>query len=245
MLSRKPERRLLKRTTDIVFSALALTMLSPIMLAIALAIWISDGAPILYRGVRVGRFGKPFRMLKFRTMVVNAEQVGGSATANTDPRITSIGQTLRRYKLDELPQLINVFLGQMSLVGPRPEVVEYVALLRESEQSILSVRPGITDWATLWDRDEGAVLALTSEPEQMYLEYIRPHKVKLQLEYVERQSFWTDVLLLWKTIYAVVFKPIPPSLAQLRELQGSSLARDIERDRVKTSTQLETRKESS
>jgi lipopolysaccharide/colanic/teichoic acid biosynthesis glycosyltransferase len=131
-------------------------------------------------------------------------------------RITRVGQALRKHKLDELPQLINVFLGEMSLVGPRPEVPEYVALLSEAERLILSVRPGITDWATLWDADEGGLLALTSDPERVYVDFIRPEKVKLQLQYVRGQSFWTDLRILWNTAYAIIFKPTPASYALLR-----------------------------
>jgi|SRR5579862_411779 len=204
---------MLKRATDIVLSLIALAVLAPLILVIATGILIFDGRPIFYRGIRAGRFGKPFRIFKFRTMIVGAERLGGSATADTDVRITATGRLLRRDKLDELPQLINVLLGEMSLVGPRPEVPEYVALLSEDEQRILTVRPGITDWATLWDSDEGALLALTSQPEQTYVDFIRPQKVKLQLEYVRRQSFWTDLQILYKTAYVVIFKPIPPSLA--------------------------------
>jgi lipopolysaccharide/colanic/teichoic acid biosynthesis glycosyltransferase len=213
---------MLKRTTDIVFSLAALAVLAPLMIVIATGILVWDGRPIFYRGIRAGRFGKPFRIFKFRTMVAEAERLGGSATADTDVRITGIGRLLRRHKFDEMPQLINVLRGEMSLVGPRPEVQEYVALLSDAERLILTVRPGITDWATLWDSDEGALLALTSQPEQMYKDFIRPQKVKLQLEYVRRQSFWIDLRILCKTAYVVIFKPIPPSLALLNS-GGNSL----------------------
>jgi len=148
-------------------------------------------------------------------MVADAEWLGGSATADTDVRITRIGRILRKHKLDELAQLINVLLGEMSLVGPRPEVPEYVGLLRGEAQLILTVRPGITDWAALWDADEGALLAQTSDPERMYVDYIRPEKVKLQLQYVQARSFWTDLRILGKTAYAIAFKPTPPAFAQL------------------------------
>src|SRR5205823_9885410 len=206
---------MLKRLVDVAISSAALIILLPALLAIATGILICDGRPVFYRGIRVGRLGKPFRTFKFRTMVVSAERLGGSATADTDIRITRIGRALRKHKLDELPQLINVLLGEMSLVGPRPEVPEYVALLSEAERMILTVRPGITDWATLWDADEGALLAMTSDPERTYLDVIRPEKVKLQLHYVRSQSAWTDMLILWKTVYAVVFKPTPQSFSLL------------------------------
>jgi lipopolysaccharide/colanic/teichoic acid biosynthesis glycosyltransferase len=207
---------MLKRAVDVCVSTAALVALLPAFFAIATIIVACDGRPVFYRGIRIGRFGKSFRIFKFRTMVVDAERLGGSATADTDVRITRLGRVLRKHKLDELPQLINILLGEMSLVGPRPEVPEYVELLSRAEQLILTVRPGITDWATLWDADEGAVLALTSDPERTYVDIIRPEKVKLQLRYVRTCSFWTDLLILWKTAYAIIFKPTPPSFALLR-----------------------------
>lgn len=218
---------MLKRAIDVFVSATALVVLLPALLVIAAAIRVCDGRPVFYRGIRIGRYGTPFRIFKFRTMVADAERLGGSATADTDVRITRIGRALRKHKLDELPQFINVLLGEMSLVGPRPEVPEYVALLSEAEQVILTVRPGITDWATLWDADEGALLTLTSEPERMYVDFIRPEKIKLQVQYVCNQSFWTDVLILWKTAYTMIFRPTPPSFAliesrSLTTLQGPS-----------------------
>jgi lipopolysaccharide/colanic/teichoic acid biosynthesis glycosyltransferase len=209
---------MVKRAIDITGSAAALVLLLPTLLVIATAILVCDGRPLFYRGIRTGRFGKPFRIFKFRTMVADAERLGGSATADTDVRITRIGRILRKHKLDELPQLINVLLGEMSLVGPRPEVPEYIALLSGAEQLILTVRPGITDWATLWDADEGALLAQTSDPERIYLDYIRPEKTKLQLKYVHAQSFWTDLLILCKSAYAIFFKPTPPAFVLLSSL---------------------------
>ena len=166
--------------------------------------------------------------------------MGGSVTADSDVRITGFGRFLRRHKLDEVPQLINVFLGEMSLVGPRPEVLEYVDLLSEAEQQILTVRPGITDWATLWDSDEGAVLDTTPEPEQMYRDFIRPQKVKLQLEYVRRQSFWIDLLILCQTAYVVIFKPIPPSLVLL-----NTCSKDLPQRTIMGATSVGSEAESS
>jgi len=207
---------MLKRAIDMCVSASALVVLLPALLAIAALILTCDGRPVLYRGLRIGRFGKPFRIFKFRTMVAGAEQLGGSATSDIDTRITRTGRTLRKHKLDELPQLLNVLRGEMSLVGPRPEVPEYVALCSGPEQLILTVKPGITDWASLWDADEGALLARFPDPERTYLDVIRPEKIKLQLHYVRTCSFWIDLLIMWKTIYAVIFKPTPPSFALLR-----------------------------
>ena len=151
---------------------------------------MEDSGPIFYRGERVGRDGKLFRIYKFRTMVVDAEKLGGPSTADDDPRITKIGRHLRKYKLDELPQLMNVFKGEMSFVGPRPEVQHYVDMFTEEEKAILNVRPGITDWASLWNPDEGALLKGSKDPEREYMEKIRPQKLKLQLRYVKEKSFW-------------------------------------------------------
>jgi lipopolysaccharide/colanic/teichoic acid biosynthesis glycosyltransferase len=165
-----------------------------------------DGGPIFYRGVRVGRYGKLFRIFKFRTMVVNAEKIGGSSTADDDPRITKIGKFIRKYKLDELPQLINVLKGEMSFVGPRPEVQHYVNMFTAGEKAILSVRPGITDWASFWNSDEGAILAGSPDPEKTYMEKIRPEKIRLQLRYVREQSFWIDLKIIFLTLKAIVFR---------------------------------------
>ena len=137
-------------------------------------------------------------------MVVNAEKIGGPSTPDDDPRITRIGRKLRKYKLDELPQLFNVFLGEMSLVGPRPEVKCYTDMFTAEEKAILSVRPGITDWASIWNPDEGSILAGAADPEAAYLELIRPTKVKLQLKYVREQSLATDLKILWETMMVLV-----------------------------------------
>ncbi len=196
-----------KRIFDVIVSAIGLIMLLPVMLVIAYLIKREDGGPVFYRGVRVGRYGKSFRIYKFRTMVVDAEKLGGPSTADDDPRITRIGKILRKYKLDELPQLINVLKGEMSLVGPRPEVKFYVDMLSEEEKKlILSVRPGITDWASLWNPDEGAILAGSDDPERTYMEKIRPTKIKLQLKYVKERSFWTDLKIIFLTILTVITK---------------------------------------
>lgn len=193
-----------KRLFDIIFSLIGLILLSPIFLIIGILIKKEDGGPIFYRGVRVGRYGKLFRIYKFRTMVINADKIGGPSTADDDPRITKIGKKLRKYKLDELPQLINVLKGEMSIVGPRPEVQYYVDMFTEEEKAILSVRPGITDWASLWNSDEGSILAGSPDPEKTYMEKIRPIKIKLQLKYVKENSFFTDLKIIFLTIYTVI-----------------------------------------
>lgn len=145
-------------------------------------------------------------------MVVDAERLGGPSTADDDPRITRIGKLLRKYKLDELPQLINVLKGEMSLVGPRPEVPHYVNMYTDEERAILTVRPGLTDWASIWNPDEGAVLAGSPDPENTYMERIRPEKLRLQLKYVRERSFWNDIVILFLTLRALV----APRLAKAR-----------------------------
>lgn len=194
----------MKRVFDIFSSALGLVLLSPVLLWIAWRIRCEDGGPVFYRGERVGLHGKPFRIFKFRTMVVEAEKIGGSSTADDDPRITRIGRRLRKHKLDELPQLFNVLLGEMSLVGPRPEVKYYTDMFTAEEKAILSVRPGITDWASIWNPDEGSILAGSEDPDKAYLELIRPTKLNLQLMYVNEQSFITDLGILWETLMVLV-----------------------------------------
>ena len=189
-----------KRLLDIVLSALALIVLSPTLIAFALLIKREDGGPVFFRGIRVGRRGRPFHIFKLRTMVIDADKGGPLSTANDDPRITRIGRIIRRFNLDELPQFINVLKGEMSIVGPRPEVARYVEMFTEAEQAILMVRPGITDWATLWIRDEGKILAGSLDPDKTYLEKIRPEKLRLQLEYVRTNSLWDDLQIMLQTL---------------------------------------------
>jgi len=199
--------RIAKRTSDLLLALAGLILLTPALVAIAL--WIKSDSPglIFYRGIRVGQFGKLFRIFKFRTMVANADRIGGPSSAADDPRITRAGAFLRRYKLDELPQLINVIRDDMSLVGPRPEVPQYVEMFNEEEKVILSVAPGITDWASIWNPDEGAILAGCPDPEKTYLEVIRPRKIQLQLEYVRNHSFWTDLRILVQTAKVILLHP--------------------------------------
>ncbi|GAB5045791.1 sugar transferase [Thermodesulfovibrio sp. TK110] len=196
----------LKRAFDIIASTSGLIILFPFLLIIAYLIKREDGGPVFYRGLRVGQYSKPFRIYKFRTMVVDAEKIGGPSTADDDPRITRIGKIIRKYKLDELPQLINVLKGEMSFVGPRPEVQQYVDMFTNEEKQILNVKPGITDWASLWDSDEGAILAGSPDPEKTYMEKIRPTKLKLQLYYVNNRTFFNDLKIIFLTIYAVLTK---------------------------------------
>ena len=194
----------MKRLFDIVFSLLGLMLTTPILLILAILIKREDGGPVFYRGVRVGRHGKLFRIFKFRTMVVNAEKIGGSSTADDDPRITRIGKFIRKHKLDELPQLINVLKGEMSFVGPRHEVQHYVNMYTNEEKAILNVKPGITDWASMWNSDEGAILAGSTDAEKTYMEKIRPEKIRLQLKYVRKRSFFVDLKIIFQTLFKLV-----------------------------------------
>jgi lipopolysaccharide/colanic/teichoic acid biosynthesis glycosyltransferase len=210
---------MIKCLFDIVFSLLGLIITFPLFLIIALAIKLSSPGPVFYRGVRIGKDGKPFRIFKFRTMIVNAENLGGPSAADGDWRITKIGKILRKYKLDELPQFINVTKGEMSFVGPRPEVPFYVNMFTEEEKKILSVKPGITDWASLWNPDEGAILAVSPEPERTYAEKIRPKKIHLQLEYIKKRSFWVDIKIILQTLATVILRKKPRSV-EIFETKG-------------------------
>src|SRR6266513_929135 len=168
----------MKRMFDVLISTIALMMLAPALMAMAVAIKAESAGPVFYRGLRAGRYGKPFRIYKFRTMVMNADKIGGPSSSADDPRITRVGGFLRRYKLDELPQLLNVLRGEMSLVGPRPEVVQEVLLYTEEEKRLLEVRPGITDWASIRFRNEGEILRGSADPHTAYREKIRPEKIR-------------------------------------------------------------------
>lgn len=205
---------MLKRLFDIIVAFFLLMLLFPVILYVAYQVK-KDGGPVFYRGVRVGLNGIPFKIFKFRSMVVNADKIGGSSTSDEDSRITPIGRIIRKYKLDEISQLINVLRGDMSFVGPRPEVQHYVDMYTAEEKNILTVRPGITDWASLWNNDEGAVLVSYPDPEKAYMEIIRPTKLKLQLKYVKERSFWIDIKILWETFLAVAIKKEPSIISQM------------------------------
>ena len=195
---------MLNRAIDLSLALAALLPLGPLLLAIALLIKLDDGGPVFYRGVRVGRRGVAFRIYKFRTMVVNADRLGGPSTSDDDPRITRAGRWLRRSKLDELPQLLNVVKGEMSFVGPRPEVAQEVALYSAEERALLSLRPGITDWASIRFRDEGAILRGAADPHEAYRRMIRPEKMRLALEYARTASLATDCKIMVTTLRAFV-----------------------------------------
>lgn len=193
----------MRRLFDLICAAVGLVVLSPVLCTVALSILISDGRPILFRQTRVGRNGEPFRIFKFRTM--RPDTPGMTITAAGDSRVTRIGASLRKYKLDELPQLFNVLAGDMSLVGPRPEVAEYVELDAPAWQTVLRTRPGITDLATLIFRDEEALLSGSSNPSAFYREKVLPSKLALNLRYIDRRSFSQDLKLILLTIHYSLF----------------------------------------
>jgi lipopolysaccharide/colanic/teichoic acid biosynthesis glycosyltransferase len=194
----------LKRFFDILASVTGLLFLLPLLAALAILIRRESPGPVLYRGLRTGRFGKPFRIFKFRTMLVDAEKLGGASTPEDDPRVTRVGKFLRRHKLDELPQILNVITGEMSLVGPRPQVLWAVERYAEDEKKILNVRPGITDLASVRFRNEGEILRNSADPDREYFEKIHPEKMRLSLEYIRTQSFWLDCKIICKTLAAIV-----------------------------------------
>lgn len=204
---------MVRRSFDVLTSAIGLFVLSPFLVSLAVAIKLGSPGPVFYRGLRAGRHDQPFRIFKFRSMVVNAERIGGPSTSNKDPRITGIGKLMRNYKLDELPQLLNVLRGEMSLVGPRPQVPDYVSRYSTEERVVLQVRPGITDWASIWNADEGAILAMHSDPDKAYDELIHPAKMRLQLMYVQNHGLWVDLKILTYTLFKLARKSwIPPEI---------------------------------
>ena len=195
---------MLKRLFDIIFTSFGLIILSPLLALIAILIKLNSKGSVFYRGIRVGRYGKQFRIFKFRTMILGAEKLGGPSTAGDDPRLTKIGKFLKKFQLDELPQLINVLKGEMSFVGPRPEVPFYVNMMTDEEKKIiLSVPQGMTDLASLWNFHESEILKGSPDPEKTYMEKIRPEKTRLQLEYVKRCSFLIDLKIIIKTILRI------------------------------------------
>lgn len=221
-----PWRLTAKRTIDVVASAVGLTLLVPLFIVIAIAIWIDDGRPVLYRQTRVGRRGRPFEIDKFRTMRPAIAGAQSNLTIAGDPRITWVGSFLRKTKIDELPQLFNVLLGEMSLVGPRPETPDLIVHYTPSQRALmLSVRPGMTDYASLLFRDEGAILALASDPARVYRERIMPLKYELCTRYLSEIGPATDFRIIFATIWGLAF-PSPripladPALASRVENMG-------------------------
>ncbi|PRD68397.1 sugar transferase [Malikia spinosa] len=194
-----------KRLFDLLASGIGLLVLTPILLGIALAIKLESHGPVFFRQERIGRFGNTFRIHKFRTMVTDAERRGLQITVGVDARVTKVGTVLRKYKLDELAQLIDVFVGDMSLVGPRPEVPRYVACYpAEAREIVLSVKPGITDRASIEYKDENEILGKAVDPHKAYVDEVLPVKIRYYIDYVQNRSFWGDIRIIFATLFAIV-----------------------------------------
>jgi lipopolysaccharide/colanic/teichoic acid biosynthesis glycosyltransferase len=192
-----------KRILDIVVSLIGLTCLLPLVLLMAVLIKLDSTGPIFFRQVRIGMRFRPFQILKFRTMVEDSSARGKSITVGDDPRITRVGWFLRKTKIDEVPQLINVLRGEMSFVGPRPEVPKYVELFRHDYEEILKVRPGITDLASIKYRDEASILGQSETPEDEYVRRVLPDKIKLAKEYIQRSSLIFDLSVICRTVFKI------------------------------------------
>ena len=190
-----------KRLFDFILAFAGLVFLLPLFIAIAIWIKIDSKGPAFFRQWRVGQFGRKFKIYKFRTMIEDAESKGGKITTSNDPRITNSGKFLRRHKLDELPQLINVLRGDMSFVGPRPEVSKYVEMCQDDYRDVLKVKPGITDLASLKFRDESSILEKSDNPEKVYLAQILPEKIWLAKEYLKRSSMLFDLKIIFATVF--------------------------------------------
>ncbi|MBR5782434.1 MAG: sugar transferase [Bacteroidales bacterium] len=194
----------MKRIFDIIASGLGLVVLLPVFLLISIWIKLDSKGPVFYRQVRVGKNNKDFKIFKFRSMYVDSDKGSLVTIGGRDPRITRSGYFIRKYKLDELPQLMNVFVGDMSLVGPRPEVRHYVNYWTEEQMHVLDVRPGITDPASIKYRNENELLEGAEDPEKYYIETIMQEKIKLYLEYVEKSSFFYDMKIIFKTFWTII-----------------------------------------
>jgi len=194
----------LKRTFDIIFSIMGIILLSPFFLMIYIWIKMDSPGPAIFKQTRIGKNGKEFQIFKFRTMVVDAEKLGKQITVGNDKRITRSGMFLRKSKLDELPQLFNVLIGDMSFVGPRPEVPRYTSMYSGEQKKVLNVRPGITDYASIKYRDENEILAQSNNPEKTYIEQIMVDKLKLNMKYIEEMSFWNDIKIIFQTLKKIM-----------------------------------------
>ena len=194
----------MKRLFDILVSGIGLICLSPLLLIVAIWIKLDSPGPVFYRQVRVGRYNKDFRIFKFRSMRIGSDKGSLVTIGGRDPRITRSGYFIRKFKIDELPQLINVLIGDMSLVGPRPEVRHYVNYWTVEQMHVLDVRPGITDPASIKYRNENELLAQAEYPEKYYIEVIMQEKIKLYLEYTEKSSFWYDIKLIIQTFRVII-----------------------------------------
>lgn len=195
---------MLKRLFDIIFSFSGLVFLSPLLLGLGLWVALGSKGGMFYRQERVGRYGKLFRLFKFRSMYTNSDKKGLLTVGGRDPRITPAGYYLRQYKLDELPQLLNVLMGDMSLVGPRPEVKKYVDLYTSEQKKVLLVRPGITDYASLEYFEENELLARSQDPEKTYIEDVMPAKLRLNGRYIQEAGLLTDLKIILRTLKRIV-----------------------------------------
>jgi lipopolysaccharide/colanic/teichoic acid biosynthesis glycosyltransferase len=197
---------MIKRAFDILMSSIGLIVLSPLIAFVAIRIKLDSEGPVFYKANRAGKNKKPFKIFKFRSMVTNADKIGGPSTSDDDPRVTKIGKWVRKYKLDEVVQLINVFIGDMSLVGPRPEVISEVELYDKKWDIIFSVRPGITDLASIEFHNEGEIIAKSgiADPHEAYRIIIQPRKLELQKEYVEKSNFLLDIKIIFNTLAAIL-----------------------------------------
>lgn len=198
------QKSLLKRFFDIVVSFIGILILIPLFFIIGLLVIITSGFPIFYLQTRVGKYGKDFKLFKFRTMHTNADKQGLLTVGGHDPRVTKIGYYLRKYKLDELPQLFNVLIGAMSLVGPRPEVRKYVDLYTDDQKKVLTVKPGITDFASLEFINENDLLSKSNNPEKTYIEEIMPAKLSLNAQYILKKNIKIDIIIILKTIRKIL-----------------------------------------
>lgn len=192
-----------KRLFDIVSSGIGLLCLAPVFVVMAIWIKLDSRGPVFYRQTRVGRYGRDFRIFKFRSMRVGSDKGRQITVGEKDPRITRFGYFIRRYKIDELPQLINVFLGDMSVVGPRPEVRKYVDLYSEEQRKVFQVRPGITDLASIKYRNENELLSQVDDPDTYYIDVIMPDKLAINLEYIRHQSFMGDIKIIFNTLFKI------------------------------------------
>jgi len=195
-----------KRFFDVILSGIGLLVLSPLFLALAIWIKLDSKGAVFYRQIRVGRYNRDFRLFKFRSMYVGADQKGLITIGGRDSRVTRSGYFIRKYKLDELPQLINVFIGDMSLVGPRPEVRKYVNLYTPDQMHVLDVRPGITDMASIRYRNENELLGNVQNPDEYYVNVIMQDKLRINLEYIARRSLFFDMKLIFQTFWTIIFK---------------------------------------
>ena len=192
-----------KRLFDIVSSGIGLLCLAPVFVVMAIWIKLDSRGPVFYRQTRVGRYGRDFRIFKFRSMRVGSDKGRQITVGERDPRITRSGYFIRRYKIDELPQLINVFLGDMSIVGPRPEVRKYVDLYSEEQRKVFQVRPGITDLASIKYLNENELLSQVDDPDTYYIDVIMPDKLTINLEYIRHQSFMGDIKIIFNTLFKI------------------------------------------